>query len=145
MDTPCDTELIKRLLRERGLRVTGARVAVLQALLDAPGHHSAEEIRRAVDARYPAVDPVSIYRTLDLFEAHGLAAPIALGDKVRRWEQTTHAHHHVLCRRCSTMLEVNPAPFRRLAADLERAYGVQVEISHLALPGLCARCASSPD
>ncbi len=43
------------------------------------------------------------------------------------------------------MLEVDPTPFRRLAADLERAYGVRVEISHLALPGLCARRASSLD
>jgi len=143
-DTPDHVASLKHLLQGCGLRVTGPRVAVLQALSDARGHRSVEEIRTAVLARYPALDAVTVYRTLEQFEAHGLAARAALlGDKLMRWERATPAHHHVVCRACGTVLEMDPAPFERLAADLERAYGVRVEIRHLALPGLCARCVSS--
>lgn len=133
---------LKRVLREHGLRATIPRVAVLQALDDRVGHQSMEEIARAVEARYPAFDRVSIYRTLETFESVGLAYRAVLQDKVIRWERAARAHHHVVCRQCAAVLEVDDAPFRRLAENLEQAYGVRVDVRHLALHGLCAHCAA---
>ncbi len=76
---------IKTLLHDHGLRVTVARVAVLQVLETEPGHRSAEDIYAAVLTHYPALDRVTIYRTPDTFVEHGLAAPIVLGDRITRW------------------------------------------------------------
>lgn len=142
MAVTATVDSLKDLLRLHGLHVTATRVAVLQVLDEAPGHHSAEEIRIAVLARYPAVDPVTIYRTLEQFESHDLAVRVVLGDKVLRWERKTHAHHHVVCRGCGAVVELEPEPFQRLVADLELAYGIRVEIRHLALQGFCAKCAT---
>ncbi len=142
-DTVETVEVLKEELRDHGLHVTTARLAVLQALHADPGHQSAEEIRVAVVARYPAVNQVTIYRTLEMFEAQGVAARVTLGDKLTRWERIAPIHHHVLCRACGAVQDVEHAPFERLAADLERTYGVRVEVRHLALPGLCAQCAAS--
>ncbi len=138
-----DITTLKGVLRAHGLRATIPRVAVLQALDAVPSHLSADEIARAVEERYPAFDRVSLYRTVEAFEAHGLAVRVELGDRVLRWERDRHAHHHVECRRCGAVIELETAPFERLAADLAVAYGVRVDLRHLALPGLCAQCISS--
>ena len=140
-----DIAELKRVLRAHGLRVTIPRVAVLQILDAAPGHLSAEEIARSVEEQYPAFDRVSLYRTVETFEAHGLAVRVEHGDRVLRWERDRHAHHHMVCQHCGAVVELGTAAFERLAADLARTYGVRVELRHLALPGLCTHCASSGD
>jgi len=145
MDTTDHRDIadLKGVLRAHGLRATIPRVAVLQALDAVPSHLSADEIARAVEERYPAFDRVSLYRTVEAFEAHGLAVRVELGDRVLRWERDRHAHHHMQCQYCSVVIELDTAPFERLAADLTEIYGVRVELRHLALPGICAQCISS--
>lgn len=138
-----EVDVLKKELRDHGLHVTTARLAVLQALHASPGHQSAEEIRAAVVSRYPAVNQVTVYRTLEMFEAHSVAARVTLNDKLTRWEHIAPVHHHILCRACGAVQDVDHAPFERLAADLEKTYGVRVEVRHLALPGLCSHCAAS--
>jgi Fe2+ or Zn2+ uptake regulation protein len=133
-------DMCKSLLQSRGLRVTAPRVAVLQALDAAPGHRSAEEIYASVLDHYPALDRVTVYRTLELFEEHALADRVILGDRVLRWERRRTAHHHLYCQQCHTVIELDHAPFAVLADTLARRYGIQAEVQHLALPGLCPRC-----
>ena len=138
-------EDIKTLLREHGLRVTAPRITVLQALRAGQGHMSAEEVYDAVLARYPAINLVTVYRTLEALEALGLASRVELGDKLTRWEWIGDAHHHLLCRRCGALVELGDEPFQRLADDLARDRGVRVDVRHLALPGLCPVCARSDE
>lgn len=137
------TEDIKGLLREHGLRITAPRIIVLEALQGGARHMSAEEIYGAVLAQYPSVNLVTVYRTLESFEERGLASRVELGDKLTRWEWTGDAHHHLVCRRCGDVVELDDKPFQRLAEDLAQARGVRADVRHLALPGLCAACAAS--
>ncbi len=133
-------DTIKALLHDYGLRVTTARVAILQVLEMEPGHRSMEDIYAAVLTHYPALDRVTIYRTLDTFVAHGLADPIMLGDKITRWERRRTAHHHLICRQCDHVVELDHAPFAAMATTVSRVYGVCVDTDHLALSGLCPAC-----
>ena len=133
-------DAFKALLQARGLRITAPRLAVLQALEEGTGHRSAEEIYAHVVARYPALDHVTVYRTLELFELHDLADRVTLGDKVLRWEWRRTMHHHLFCQRCDRVVELDHAPFALLADTLADQYGIQAEVQHLALPGLCPDC-----
>lgn len=132
---------IKDVLRGRGLRLTAPRMVVLQVLREGQGHMSAEEIHGAVLARYPTINMVTVYRTLESFEAHGLAVRVALGDKLMRWEWVGDAHHHLVCRRCGAVVELDDEPFQSLSRELARRHGVRADARHLALRGLCAHCA----
>jgi len=136
-------EPLKELLRAHNLNVTAPRIMVLQVLQEMQGHLSAEDIYAAVLARYPAVNMVTVYRTLETFEEHGLAVRGALGDKVIRWENAAQAHHHLVCRRCGAIVDLDDDPFQRLATDLAQRYGVRVTPRHLSLEGLCASCAEA--
>lgn len=130
-------------MRDQGLRLTAPRMVVLQVLRDGRGHMSAEEIYAAVLARYPTINMVTVYRTLESFEAHGLAVRVELGDRLTRWEWVGDAHHHLVCRHCGAVVQLDDAPFQKLIAELARAHGVRADARHLALRGLCTHCAAA--
>ena len=140
MQTETSVDAIKAVLRHRGLQATSARIAVLQILTEGHQHRSVEELRADILRRYPAIDPATVYRTLETLELHGLVVRMELGDKRTRWALLTHDHHHLICRNCEAVVELDDALFHRLSDDLARRYGVQVEMHHLVLRGLCAAC-----
>lgn len=139
VDTSIDA--LRNVLRNRGLQATSARIAVLQILKEEHHHRSVEELRSDILERYPAIDPATVYRTLETLEAHGLVVRMELGDKRTRWAYATHDHHHLICRHCETVVELSDAPFQSLANDLRKESGVQVDMHHLVLRGLCPDCA----
>ena len=143
MDGETSVDAVRAVLRNRGLQVTSARIAVLQILSEEHQHRSADELRSDVLDRYPAIDPATVYRTLETLELHGLVVRMELGDKRTRWALVTHDHHHLICRNCEAIIELDGEPFRRLAGDLTRRYGVQVDMHHLVLRGLCPGCAGT--
>ena len=132
---------LRDLLREHGLQITSARIGVLQVLREGHDHLTVDEIRTTLLERYPAIDPATVYRTLETLEEQGLAVRVVLGDKVTRWAYLTDIHHHLVCRRCKTIVEIGDAPFQRLAVDLQQGYGVQMDMQHLVIHGLCHVCA----
>lgn len=132
----------RELLRHHGLHATAARIAVLQTVLHEHAHVTAEEVRSAVLQRYPAIDPATVYRTLETLERAGLVVRVELGDKVTRWTHSEEEHHHLTCRRCGAVVELNGEPFRRLAEEISGRHGVRVDMQHIVLRGLCRSCAS---
>jgi Fe2+ or Zn2+ uptake regulation protein len=139
IDTGVDA--IKAVLRDHGLHATSARVAVLQILTEEHHHRSVEELRAEVLERYPTIDPATVYRTLETLEEHGLAVRMELGDKRTRWAHITHEHHHLVCRHCKVVVEIDDRPFQHLAQELAESYGLHVDMQHLVLRGLCPACA----
>lgn len=131
------------MLRHRGLQATSARIAVLQILSEEHQHRSVEELRGDILERYPAIDPVTVYRTLETLEDQGLVVRMELGDKRTRWAFVTHDHHHLICRSCERVVELDDEPFQRLAEELARQYGFRVDMHHLVLRGLCPMCAAT--
>lgn len=136
-------ESLRQVLRDHGLHATAARVAVLQILREEHRHRSVDEIRSTVLEHYPAIDPATVYRTLETLEAHDLAVRVSLGDKVTRWAFMTDAHHHLVCRQCGETVELSDTPFQHLADELAQSYGLQVDMQHLVLRGLCANCTAA--
>jgi Fur family ferric uptake transcriptional regulator len=131
-------------LRRLGLRVTPQRVLVMEALVSAGGHLSADEIMRWVGERSSAINLATIYRTLDTLTAAGLVTQTDLGGGSVSYEVAGEAqHHHLVCQRCGLVAEMSDtflAPLReRLLGDL----GFRVETTHLALFGLCRGCCAA--
>lgn len=143
MQIETSVEGIRAVLRRHGLQATSARIAVLQILSEEHRHRSVEELRADVLQRYPAIDPATVYRTLETLEGHGLVVRMELGDKRTRWALVTHDHHHLICRNCETVVEFDDALFKQLAEELARCYAVRVDLHHLVLRGLCPTCAAT--
>ncbi len=137
--TGMDTSL-RRTLHERGLRMTPQRQLVLDAVREL-GHATPEAICVHVQRSAPAVNITTIYRTLDLLEGLELVRHTHLGHGAPSYSTQPHEHVHLVCHRCGEIAEVAPDDLGGLADMLRARHGFELDPAHLALSGLCARCA----
>jgi len=127
-------------LREKGLRVTQQRVAVLEYLCSTPTHPTAEQIGAAVNRAQPTTSRASVYNVLHSLKDAGLIEELVFDDAVARYDANLGPHHHFVCTRCGAVHDVAfdavPAlPKRRLPS------GHAVESVEVTLRGACPGCA----
>lgn len=134
-----DTTL-RRTLHARGLRMTPQRQLVLDAVGEL-GHATPEEICAHVQRTAPAVNITTIYRTLDLLEGLELVRHTHLGHGAPNYSTRPHEHVHLVCHACGEIVEVDPSTLGGLAGALRDNNGFELDLTHLALSGRCARCA----
>lgn len=127
-------------LRGAGLRVTVPRRAILEALLAAGPHVTAEELAGHVRGRHPEVHESTVYRTLDRLGALGLVDHLHLGHGRAVFHVTGDAHHHLHCDNCGAVVEAPAEVFAGLVAAVEERYGFELDLDHFALGGRCRRC-----
>ena len=127
-------------LREGGGRVTKARLALVDALLDASGHVTAEDLAAAVQAEHPDVHRSTIYRTLDALERAGIVDHVHLGHGRAVYHLADDAHQHLVCEACGHVVEVPDRLFDDLAARLRKGYGFTIRPHHFAVLGRCRAC-----
>jgi Fur family transcriptional regulator, ferric uptake regulator len=133
-----DTSL-RHTLHERGLRMTPQRQLVLDAVR-ALDHATPEQICAQVQRSAPAVNITTIYRTLDLLDRIGLVRHTHLGHGAPTYSAQEHQHLHLVCHGCGEVTELPTALMDGLVADLADRSGFALDVSHLALSGLCASC-----
>lgn len=130
-------------LRERGMRVTPQRLILHRVLREQDRHVSAEEVLRAAAPRLPNLALPTVYATLELFEELGIVRRVAAGQGAVLFDPRTEEHHHLVCRRCGTVVDVeahvDPAPAVAAAAG----GGARVDHAEVVLSGLCAACAAA--
>lgn len=139
-------EIFLKQLHEAGFRFTPQREKVLDILHDIEGHATVEEIYDRVQAFSSSVDISTVYRTLELLQDFGFVGVIDLGDGQRRYELVgVHTpHHHLLCRCCGELVEIEPKELEPLIEHLRQVYGFAAEPCDLVIHGVCRKCQASP-
>ena len=133
---------LRRTLHERGMRMTPQRQLVLDAVREL-GHATPEAICSHVQRSAPAVNITTIYRTLDLLEGLDLVRHTHLGHGAPSYSTQPHEHVHLVCHRCGDIAEVTPDDLEAVADTLRARHGFELDLTHLALSGRCARCTRS--
>ena len=132
------------LLRGAGARVTPQRVMILQTLVDAARHLTAEEIYETVRQTYPVIDRATIYRTLQLFQRVRLVTEIDPVDGSAEYEFAGDGrHHHMACRQCHTTFDLSVEYLESLRETLTTEFGFLPDLHSFTVAGVCAKCAES--
>ena len=134
-------EPILGLLRARGGRVTTRRRAILETFLGIGGHITAEVLTARVQASQPDVHESTVYRFLDELERLGVVDHVHLGHGPAVYHLASDAHHHLVCDRCGTVVEVPESAFAELRTQLKDGYGFALQPRHFAVTGRCEACA----
>lgn len=134
-------EPILGLLRARGGRVTTCRRAILETFLGIGGHVTAEVLTARVQINQPDVHESTVYRFLDELERLGVVDHVHLGHGPAVYHLAADAHHHLVCDRCGTVVEVPETVFNELRTRLSEDYGFSLEPRHFAVTGRCKECA----
>jgi Fur family ferric uptake transcriptional regulator len=134
----------KAELRARGYRLTPQRQLVLEAVGEL-GHGTPEEISTAVRRTASGVNISTVYRTLELLEELGLVQHTHLGHGAPTYSVAgSDDHVHLVCRTCEAVDEVPAELVADVVERLAAERGFQVDVSHFALFGRCARCGEPP-
>jgi len=128
------------LVRARGGRATASRRILLEALFEAEGHLSAEELAQAVCARAPDVHISTIYRNLEELQRLGVVVHSHLGHGPATYELAALAHAHLICEGCGAMIDAPEDLFRSLARAARDKLGFAIDPHHFAILGRCESC-----
>jgi Fur family ferric uptake transcriptional regulator len=141
MPTTADLE---RMLREADLRVTRPRVAVLAAVHDHP-HADTDSVIGVVRAELGEVSHQAVYDVLRALTTAGLVRGIQPSGSVARYEsRVDDNHHHVVCRSCGTIADVDCATGAAPCLSASEDHGFTIDEAEVIYWGRCAACAADP-
>lgn len=130
-------------LRMAGLRVTRPRVAVLDAVCVHP-HADTETIFGAVRVGLPDVSRQAVYDVLHALTAKGLVRRIQPSGSVARYEaRVGDNHHHVVCRSCGAIADVDCAVGDVPCLTASDDHGFHLDEAEVIYWGLCPDCSTS--
>lgn len=138
------TEELVDDLRRRGVRITAPRRAVLEALVEAGSHVTADALHERVQARHPDVSHSSIYRTMDLLADVGVVTHVHLGHGPAEYHLAEEAHSHLVCNGCGGVTEVDRSVSDPFADAVAERFGFRLDLRHFALTGWCRDCGCDP-
>ena len=134
---------IDERIRASGRRMTVQRRLVLEALQRARHHTTAEEIATRIRARYPQIDPSTVYRNLEALEELGYVTHTHFDDRVTRWHRAEEERHgHLVCRSCGNEEEIPVSMLDTLARRLRDEKGFRADLAHSAIVGVCKACSN---
>ncbi len=138
----------KLLLKDRGLKVTRQRVAVLEALASCPKEHlTAEEIFELVKVDCPEIGLATVYRTIQLLNGLNLIDRVNFDDGFVRYEMGSaldsglrHRHHHLICIKCGRVISFQKDLLEGMEAKIAETAGFRVVNHEIRLYGYCMEC-----
>jgi Fur family ferric uptake transcriptional regulator len=131
-------EWMMRRLDEDGVRLTGRRELVVQAIADKPGSFTPEAL---VDELRPhGIGRATVYRALELLERLGVLTRVHLGSCHAFTVCDDSHHHHLLCSSCNAVVAVDASVIEAEIQKLARRLQFQVDTHTLEFAGRCATC-----
>jgi Fur family ferric uptake transcriptional regulator len=128
------------LLRQHGIQITAQRLAVLRAVAAEP-HTTADRVAEVVRAEIGAISLQSVYDALGLLVSEGLVRRIQPpGSPARFEDRVGDNHHHLICRVCGRLVDVDCAVGSApcLIASDDRGY--EIDEAEVAYWGRCPEC-----
>ncbi|MBE5834091.1 MAG: transcriptional repressor [Butyrivibrio sp.] len=143
-----DAEQFKKLLKEKGLKVTNQRILVLQALTGSGDTHlTAEQIYELVRADFPDIGLATVYRTIQVLLELDLIDRVNFDDGIERYELartkadgSKHHHHHMICLNCGKVFEFEQDMMEGLEEEIKIKTGFKVVDHEVKLYGYCTEC-----
>ena len=133
----------QQMLRDVSLRVTRPRVAVLTAVHAYP-HADTDSIIRAVREDLPDVSHQAVYDSLSTLTSAALVRRIQPSGSVARYESRVgDNHHHVVCRACGSIADVDCAVGEAPCLTAADDSGFAIDEAEVIYWGLCPDCAAA--
>jgi len=128
------------LLRDAGLRVTAPRLAVLSCVRELD-HPDVDDVVRAARLQLGAVSIQAVYDVLRVFEEAGLVRRIEpAGSPVRYETRVGDNHHHLVCRRCGVVADVDCVAGHAACLEPANDAGFVVDEADVTFWGICPSC-----
>jgi len=130
----------EQLLRDHGLQVTAQRLAVMQTVAERP-HATADDVLVDVRARIGSISKQSVYDTLTTLSDRGLLRRIQpAGSPARFEDRAGDNHHHLICRDCGAMFDIDCAVGYTPCLTAVDDHGFEIDEAEVVYWGRCPTC-----
>ena len=131
------------LLRHHGLRVTAQRLAVLRVVSDAP-HATADVVAGTVRGELGTISIQAVYDALTALTDKGLLRRIQPAGSPTRYEtRVGDNHHHLVCRECDRMVDVDCAVGDPPCLTAAEDFGYEIDEAEVIFWGRCPDCVAA--
>jgi len=131
-------------LRKEGIRITQLRRNLIGIFRQHEKPFSVQELLALLKAEKSVVNKTSVYREIDFLLQRGMIRELQLGDRKKHYEWNQDHHHHVICRGCNIVEDVDLKALEELLPKVEQQLAAQTQFAQLQHSleffGLCKSC-----
>src|SRR3712207_6411431 len=131
---------IRETFRRSGYTLTSQRRAVLEALKEAQGHPSAEDIYLLVKKKNPRVALGTVYQALSVLEEIGVIGSKHWSESPTRYDLNVEPHLDIRCARCGEVSEIPGVELGELEEHIRNNTPYAVTRTTMVIEGLCPAC-----
>lgn len=136
----CMDHAVEQQLRSHGLQVTAQRLAIMEAVSARP-HATTEELTEDVRTSIGSISRQAVYDTLGVFVEKNLIRRIQPSGSVARYEDRVgDNHHHVVCRGCGVMIDIDCAVGSTPCLTAADDHGFEIDEAEVVYWGRCPTC-----
>lgn len=127
-------------IKAQGFRLTPQRQLILDTLCTLGSHATAVTIYKQARTTMPAINPATVYRTLDFFGDLQIVAKTDIAGQSMYELVGSQPHHHLVCRECQKVVGFAAYHFDSIRQHIEAEHQFKPKLDHLVITGLCADC-----
>lgn len=127
-------------LKEKGIRITPQRHAILEYLIGTTSHPTADEIYRKLEGNFPNMSVATVYNNLRVLKDSGLIKELTYGDASSRFDFTIEAHYHSICETCGKIVDFDYSGLQEIERVAEEKLGFKISHHRMELYGTCPDC-----
>lgn len=132
-------EAVERL-KQSAVRITPQRFAVLEFLVNAKTHPTADEIYKALEGKFPNMSVATVYNNLRVFKEIGLVKELTYGDASSRFDYSTSKHYHVICESCGKIVDFYYPTLDEVESLADKVTGFEISHHRMEIYGTCPNC-----
>lgn len=127
-------------LRERNFRLTPQRVELVRLIAASEGHPSAAQLYAKIKTQFPTMSQATVYKTLALLKEMNQVLEIDLRDDSHYDGNRLQPHSHLICMRCSQIVDGDLELDLTSIKKLEEISGYQIVRPQIVFYGICPDC-----
>jgi Fur family ferric uptake transcriptional regulator len=135
-----EVKIFENFLRSKNLKHSKPRGDIVEVFLASEGHLSAQELYALVKSKNPRIGFATVYRTLKLLEACGLARTMDYGDGTVRYEPDRFQHHHIICTSCNRTVEFLSPELESLLQQVQKTHHFVPQSHAVRILSTCTDC-----
>lgn len=130
---------VPKALKAAGLQVTVQRLAVYKAVCFSP-HAMADDICKTVRTDLGVISRQAVYDALKVMSEHGIIRRIQPAGSAARYEHRVDNHHHLACRRCASLIDIDCSVGEAPCLVAEHDHGYSIDEAEVTYWGVCPAC-----
>ncbi len=128
-------------LKEKDLRITPQRLAIVEVLASSCEHPGVDQIYREVIKKFPTTSLATVYKTVTLLKELGEVMEMGFGDENNRYDgKNPQPHPHIMCIKCKSIIDPDLSSLGEMSKELSEETGYNILSHRLDFFGICPDC-----